>query len=208
MEYASSVGCREIKWIKKCAIPKASGDITLVSTAQNNPKAHIDLLEKYLSVVPCLMDINPQLKRATLWHSDLHSSNFFIENNAITAVIDWQGSWTGPPLLQAQPSPLIDHQGSILLKRPDNFDDLDPQEQVEIKRQISKSTLLQLYLMETERRNPSLAAAFNLDHGKTRRLAIELAGNTWDDEILSFRESLINVQKFDPTFLIRDTGEA
>lgn len=32
--------------------------------------------------------------------------------------------------------------------------------------------------METEKRNPVLAKAFHLDHGKTRRLAVEQAGNT------------------------------
>lgn len=143
------------------------------------------------------MDIDPLLCRPTLWHSDLHSSNFFVDNNLITAVIDWQGSWAGPLLLQAQPSPLVDYQGSILLKRPANFDDLDSEQQVQIKRQIFKSTLFQLYLMETERRNPLLARVFHLNHGKTRRLAVELAGNTWDDEIVPFREALINVEKYD-----------
>ncbi|GES57339.1 aminoglycoside phosphotransferase [Aspergillus terreus] len=193
--YASSVGWREVEWIKKYAVPKSAGDIMLVSAAQNDPRAHLDLLEKYLSVVPCLMDVDPVLCRPTLWHGDLHSSNFFVENNKITAVIDWQGSWAGPLYLQAQPSPLIDYQGSILLRRPDNFDHLDPERQAQIKRQIFKSTLFQLYLMETEKRNPLLAKAFHLDHGKTRRLPVELAGNTWDDEIVSFRESLINVER-------------
>lgn len=49
--------------------------------------------------------------------------------------------------------------------------------------------------METEKQNPLLARAFHLDYGKTRRLAIELARNTWDDDIVSFRESLIQVGK-------------
>lgn len=148
------------------------------------------------------MDIDPLLSRPTLWHGDLHSSNFFVENNFITAVIDWQGSWAGPLFLQANPSPLVDYQGSILLNRPDNFNDLDPEQQTQIKRQIFKSTLLQLYLIETGKRNPLLAKAFHLDHGKTRRLAVELAGNSWDDEIVSFRESLINVEMYDYTNLM------
>lgn len=168
----------------------------LVSPAQNNPRRHLELLEKYLSVAPRLVDIEPLLTRSTMWHGDLHSSNFFVENNLITAVIDWQGSWAGPLFLQAQPSPLVDYQGTILLKRPDDFDDLDSEQQDQIKRQIFKSTLFQLYLMETQKRNPLLAKAFHLDHGKTRRLPIELAGNTWDDEIVSFREALINVERY------------
>lgn len=49
--------------------------------------------------------------------------------------------------------------------------------------------------METEERNPILAKAYHLDHGKTRRLPVELAGNTWNDDIVSFQEVLINVER-------------
>ncbi|KAJ5551863.1 hypothetical protein N7461_006561 [Penicillium sp. DV-2018c] len=79
---------------------------------------------------------------------------------------------------------------------PYNFDDLDPEQQADIKQKIFKSTLLQLYLLETEKRNPLLAKAFELDHGKTRRLPVEFAGNTWDDDIVRFREALINVERY------------
>ncbi|CRL22533.1 Aminoglycoside phosphotransferase [Penicillium camemberti] len=141
------------------------------------------------------MGFDETLTRSTLWHTDLHTSNLFVDNGHITAVVDWQGTWAGPLLIQARPSPLVDYQGSTLLKRPGNFDDLDVKEQAQIKQKIFKSALLQLYLMETEERNPILARAYNLDHGKTRRLPIELAGNTWDDDIVSFREALINVER-------------
>lgn len=100
-----------------------------------------------------------------------------------------------PLLLQAQPSRLVDYQGNMLLKRPDNFDDLDDERKAEIEQQIFKSTLFQLYLIETGERNPILAEAFNLDHGKTRRLLVEYAGDTWDDDIVSFRETLINIER-------------
>ncbi|KAJ5581571.1 hypothetical protein N7535_000191 [Penicillium sp. DV-2018c] len=79
---------------------------------------------------------------------------------------------------------------------PYNFDDLDSEQQADIKQKIFKSTLLQLYLLETEKRNPLLAKAFELDHGKTRRLPVEFAGNTWDDDIVRFREALINVERY------------
>ncbi|KAJ5294669.1 hypothetical protein N7508_009490 [Penicillium antarcticum] len=134
------------------------------------------LLEKYLKVAPAMMDIDPILTRPTLWHGDLHSSNLFVDDGHTTATIDWQGF--------------------ILLQRPDNFDDLGPEQQAEIKQQIFKSTLYQLYLLETKERNPLLAKAFHLDHGKTRRLPVELAGNTWNNGIVSFRQALINVERY------------
>ncbi|KNG87845.1 hypothetical protein ANOM_003744 [Aspergillus nomiae NRRL 13137] len=157
LEYATSVGRREISWIKKYAIPKASDDPLLVSAAQNDPGAHIQLLEKYLTVAPCLLKIDRQLTRSILWHTDLHSSNLFVDNGHITAVIDWQGSWAGPILLQAKASPLVDYQGPMLFKRPDNFDTLDDEHKAQVKQQISKSSLFQLYLLETEENNPGLA---------------------------------------------------
>ncbi|OJJ51154.1 hypothetical protein ASPZODRAFT_327067 [Penicilliopsis zonata CBS 506.65] len=195
-DYSLCVGRREKEWITHHAVPKPPSDVRLVSAAQNDPQAHLQLLEKYLKIAPSLVDIDSSLIRSILWHADLHSSNIFVDDSHVTAVIDWQGLWAGPLFLQAQPSPLVDYQGSILLKRPDNFNSLDPAEQSQVKRKIFKSTLFQLYLMESERRNPDLARAFHLDHGKTRRLPIELAGNTWDDDIVSFRAALINVERY------------
>ncbi|PYI29456.1 kinase-like protein [Aspergillus indologenus CBS 114.80] len=202
-EYALSVGRRELEWIKRFAISKPLSEATLISSAQNSPHAHLQLLERYLQVAPALMDIDPVLARPTLWHGDLHSSNLFVDDGRVTAVIDWQGSWAGPLFLQSQPSPIVDYSGSILLQRPGNFDDLEPEQQAEIKQKIFKSTLYQLYLLETKERNPLLAQAFHLDHGKTRRLPIELAGNTWDDDIVSFREALINVERHWPALGIQ-----
>lgn len=144
------------------------------------------------------MEIDEPLTHSTLWHTDLHSANLFVKNGRVTAVIDWQGLWAGPLFLQSRPSPLVDYQGNMLLQRPDDFDGLEPDEQARVKLAISKSTLFQLYLLETATRNPSLAEVFHLDHGKTRCMPIEFAGNTWDEDIVPFRESLITVERYIP----------
>ncbi|RMD39278.1 hypothetical protein DV735_g5850, partial [Chaetothyriales sp. CBS 134920] len=191
-----SVGRREISWIKRYAAPRVADDLLLVSAAQNSPEAHIQLLEKFLKVAPFLINIDKQFLCSTLWHTDLHSPNIFVDGNRITAIIDWQGISAGPLFLQAHPSPLVDYQGRMLLKRPDNFDSLDDEQKAAIKKQISRSTLLQLYLMETQEQNPTLARVFDLDHGKTRRLPVELASNTWDADIVPFREALLNVERY------------
>ncbi|OJJ65712.1 hypothetical protein ASPBRDRAFT_139524 [Aspergillus brasiliensis CBS 101740] len=195
-DYALSVGRREIAWIKRYAAAKATDDSPYASASQRSPEAHIQLLEKFLEIAPHLVDIDKCFLRSVIWHGDLHSSNLFVDNNHISSVIDWQGVWAGPLFLQAKPSPLVDYQGCILLKRPENFDDLDEGLQIEIKQQIAKSTLFQLYLIQTEEKNPALARCFHLDHGKTRRLPVEYAGDTWDDDIVSFREALINVERY------------
>jgi predicted unusual protein kinase regulating ubiquinone biosynthesis (AarF/ABC1/UbiB family) len=165
--------------------------------AQNNPREHVALLERYLTVAQNLVDVEKELLSSNLWHADLHASNLFIDGNRISGIIDWQDVWAGPLLQQAQPPDLINYQGDILLKRPDNFDDLDVEERTRIKRQIARSTPYQLYLRQTNTQNPRLFKVLNLDHGQTRRLAISFASNTWDDDIIAFREVLINVERYD-----------
>ncbi|RAL14078.1 aminoglycoside phosphotransferase family protein [Aspergillus homomorphus CBS 101889] len=179
----------------KFAKLKTIEDAPNASTAQRSPEAHIQFLRKFLDVAPYLVDVDKRFLRSFVWHGDLHSSNIFVDNNRIASVIDWQSVWAGPLFLQAKPSPLLDYSGEILLKRPANFDDLDDERKAEIKQQIFKSTLLQLYLIETEETNPDLAETFHLNHGKTRRLPLEYVGDTWDDDIVSFREALINFER-------------
>ncbi|KAL9101864.1 MAG: hypothetical protein Q9163_002931, partial [Psora crenata] len=77
-----------------------------------------------------------------------------------------------------------------------NLFDLEDKQKTKIKQQISNSTLYQLYLIETEEKNPRLFELFHLDHGKTRRLAVNFAKDTWDDDIVAFREALINAERY------------
>lgn len=168
----------------------------MVSSEQDIPAAHIQLLNKYSQVVPSLVDLEDCFTRSALWHEDLHVSNLFVENDHITAVIDWQGVWAGPLFLQAGPSPVVDYQGELLFTRPDNYADLDAEKQAEIKQQIVKSCLLQLYLFETKKVNPELARFYQLDHGKTRRRPLIFAGDSWARSIIPFRGVMVNVERY------------
>jgi Ser/Thr protein kinase RdoA (MazF antagonist) len=58
----------------------------LMSLAQNGLGIYLQLLEKYLKVA--LSDTEPILTHPTLWHSDLHSSNLFMDNGRIASFID------------------------------------------------------------------------------------------------------------------------
>ena len=152
--------------------------------------------------------MDDRLTSSNLWHTGLYSSNVSINQNRITSVTDWQGVWAGPLLLQAQPPELLDYQGNamleyqdkVIVKRPQNFEDLADDEKAQIEQQISKSMLFQLYLMETRKRNPRLEDVFHLGYGKIRRFPVRFAGNTWDSDIfrdiLPFREALINVERY------------
>lgn len=149
-----------------------------------------------MKLAPYLVELPKPLTNSTLWHTDLRFPNIFVKDDRITSIIDWQGIWAGPFFFNVRVSPVIDYEGEMLLERPDNFDELDSERQNEIKNQISRSLLLQLYLIETGEKNPTLSAALGLEYGKLRRWPLLLAGNTWNDEIMPFRECLMKVEKY------------
>lgn len=166
-----------------------------MSASQNNPADHIGLLERYLTALPYLLDIKEDLLAPYLWHDDLHAANIFVDKGKITSIIDWQNTIAAPLLLQGTPPSLINYLGPEINNRPENFDELDDDQKANIKQQLSKSKLFQLYCIYTRETNPLLSEIYGLDHGKTRRMPIVFAENTWDDDIIAFREALINVQR-------------
>jgi hypothetical protein len=111
-----------------------------------------------------------------------------MDQNQIASVIDWQGTWAAPLFLQAQPPDIVDYHGPMMLKLPENFENLDKDQANSDQAADCEVNPSQLYLIETEERNSHLAETFHLDHGKTRRFAVTFTGNTWDDDIVSFRE--------------------
>lgn len=88
------------------------------------------MLQRYLDVAPYLLPSDPVIVAPHLRHTDLHSANIFIENGHISSVIDWQGTWAAPLILQAQHPRLVDYNGDIILEPPANFKDLEPDERL------------------------------------------------------------------------------
>ena len=71
------------------------------------PTEYIDLIEKYLRIVPHITHCEPDtadLLQPTLWHSDLHLNNIYVDldTETITDIIDWQNITVAPLLLQAK----------------------------------------------------------------------------------------------------------
>ena len=131
--YVAAIVHRETAWIEKFADPKSSNDPFFTSPAQNSPEAHISLLQKLLDVTPFLIPQDIEMTASTLWHSDIHASNIFTSEGRITSLIDWQAAWMGPLFLQARQPRLLDHKGEILLKLPENFKELEVDEQTRLE---------------------------------------------------------------------------
>jgi hypothetical protein len=136
---------REQAWIKRYAVPRSPNDPLVTSAAQNSPNAHLSLLQKYLDVAPCLLPIDTDIITSTIWHTDLHPGNLFVDKGRITSVIDWQRIWAGPLVLQARHPQLVNHRGDIILEAPANVKDLGSDEKAQLRRQMASSIVLYLY---------------------------------------------------------------
>lgn len=194
-DYVTAIAHREIAWISKYAVAKPLDDPSQPSKAQNSPEAHISLLQKFLKVAPYLLPQDTELAASTLWHRDIHAGNIFVNDGLITSLIDWQATWAGPLIIQARHPRLLNHKGEIMLRRPENFNQLDEEERDRLNEQVASSILLYVYETQTARQNPVISRVYRFNHGKTRMQPILFAGETWTDDIIPLRESLIKLER-------------
>lgn len=126
--HVESIAHRKIGWIEQYAKPKPLSVPLATSAAQKSPEAHIDLLRKYLSVAAKLLPTADDLLLPTLWHRDLHKGNVFVHQGQVSSIINWQSVWVGPRILRARVLQLVDYNGEVQTKLPENFKDLDSEE--------------------------------------------------------------------------------
>lgn len=141
------------------------------------------------------MPSDRSLTQSCLWHRDIHSGNIFVSEGKITSLIDWQATWAGPFAIQARHPRLVTYTGESLLRLPPNFKDLDPAEKQRVEEQVSASILRYSYEQQTATKNPLLMRLYRLKHVKTRTNPIFFAGDSWDDDIIRFRETLISLNR-------------
>ena len=166
------------------------------SSAQNSPEAHIELYKKYLSICPYILPEDKRMTRSTLWHWDMHAPNIFVRNDRITSLIDWQSTWAGPLFLQYRYPKLVDYNGEVMLQLPENYKDMEKGEKDRVANQVERSLVQYLYEIETQKQNPLLVEVNNVPHRVTRRQTIEFGEDTWDGDILPFRQCLIRIERF------------
>ncbi|KAL3428980.1 kinase-like domain-containing protein [Aspergillus tetrazonus] len=178
-DYTISLGLRELKWITQYAVPSKPQDDPLV-----------------LESCPYLLPNDPAVVAPHIWHRDLHAANIFVHDGRISSVIDWQGTWAAPLILQARHPRLVEYHGDIVLKAPANFENLEPDDKNKVREQMSKSIIISLYEKQIAKEVPLLNKVLRYNHGRTRCEPIRFVGDTWDDDILPLRESLIRIEKY------------
>ncbi|GAQ45724.1 hypothetical protein ACLA_024740 [Aspergillus niger] len=184
-DYLLSLARREELWIQQYATTTTTSPSEdcpqAPSATQSDPDSHLSLLHKYAKVAP------------HLWHTDLHAGNLFIQNGRLSSVIDWQGQWIAPLVLQGCPPKLVHYDGELIFEKPENFDDLDAQEKSRIRKCIGKSMVFYLYQLRIKNRFPLLLEVFGHPYGEIRTDPITMMGNTWDNDIIRLRGRLIMV---------------
>ncbi|KAH6723680.1 kinase-like domain-containing protein [Leptodontidium sp. MPI-SDFR-AT-0119] len=192
-DYLKAIGQREIAWIGSHATQKPLGGLFAPSEAQRTPEAHVVLYRKFLDVAEYLLPKGDQI-RPTLWHWDIHAPNIFVHEGHVAALIDWQDTWVGPLFLQARHPRLVDYNGELMVRLPESYDALeDGDEKTRIRIQVEKSIVLWTYETETKNTNSILHDILHINQGRTRRDTVDFSANTWDGDIIPFRQCLIRI---------------
>ena len=136
---------RELSWIKQFAQPNLEKYIFRDSEQQQNPSAHIDLLERYLKLIPYLSSL-VDFKDPVMLHMDLHFGNIFIQSAnepKITSIIDWQGTVIHLLYFAARFPRIVDFDAMNLEvpSLPSDFDTLDQEKQQSILETRNKMIL-------------------------------------------------------------------
>ncbi|PNS14387.1 hypothetical protein CAC42_6900 [Sphaceloma murrayae] len=196
-KYLESIACREIDWINAYADSQKSNKTPwrYTSPEQNSPEAHLDLLQKYRSAIPYILPRDPDLISPRLWHPDLHAGNVYIDDQArLLSIIDWQGAWTTPVFIGANPSLLLDYGIDMLMKLPNNFRTLDDARKKQLRYQVSQSILIHVYETTTARDNPLMYKVMRHPHGQTLKNLEAFIGSTWNNCLFPLEECLIRVE--------------
>jgi len=211
--YITALIRSEQEWLRRYAKPRPAGDQFIRSDEDNSPAAHIELLDKLLSVLDALIP-DPEISSPTLWHPGLHKPNVFISPTApheILGVIGWQAATTGPLYLQGVFPRALVYTGERfkvdykprLPPLPEGFKELSVEEQGIIKAHHWEVAVQSSHL---ELIKKDLRHVTSLFH-PFAPLFIEpilLAPTTWEDGIIDLKCSLMFLQ--DKWHILNDPG--
>ncbi|WPG97274.1 Hypothetical protein R9X50_00004800 [Acrodontium crateriforme] len=98
--YLKAVGQRELACVKQLSrLPKSP--LTLCGPGMYQPtrEKKTKAIQCYLDLVDSITPTDEALRRACLWHGDLHAENIFVNPlnpTEVTAIIDWQSTDIAP----------------------------------------------------------------------------------------------------------------
>ncbi|KAH7384017.1 hypothetical protein DE146DRAFT_636170 [Phaeosphaeria sp. MPI-PUGE-AT-0046c] len=167
-EFFHSRAARELACIEKfSSYPDQQGLFSGPNQYHQSKALKIGVLRDYLKVATQILPNDVNLSKPTLWHSDLHSDNIFVdpsEPTRILNIIDWQAVNISPLFLQARHPSLIEFEGQIPegfepITLSDDFDDLSEEAQHQARNLRAAQSLYKLYEILMLRQCPEIAHA-------------------------------------------------
>lgn len=168
----------------------------------------LDLIDKYLSITPYITQSGKTERKIctpTLWHSDLHLNNIFIDpaSNLITSIIDWQSTRIAPLVLQAKIPRMFRHvhplkPGWLMPVKASNHENLDPKEKLKADKLYESALCQKYYEVITAKRNPLRYSA--LRHNETLKapfcVPLRTVCGAWKNRKLwKLRSSLVSIRE-------------
>jgi len=96
----------------------------------------------FLDTDPYILPKDKKLVSSTLWHWAIRSENLFVEGAELLASLTGRKQ-AGPLFLQFRHPKLMDYNGEVLLKLPDDYESLDEgNEKARIRNQAERSIVL------------------------------------------------------------------
>ncbi|KAF1953419.1 hypothetical protein CC80DRAFT_569370 [Byssothecium circinans] len=169
-EFIHSRAARELACIDKfSSYPGQQGLFSGPNQYRPTRELKVRVLRDYLKVATQILPNDVNLSKPTLWHSDLHSDNIFVDPSQPTRIlniIDWQAVNVSPLFLQARHPSLIEFKGPIPegfepIELPDNFDDMSEEAQRQAKNLRAAQSLYKLYEILMLRQCPEIARALH-----------------------------------------------
>lgn len=83
-----------------------------------------------------------------------------------------------------------------MLKLPEYYSTLEGEEKMGVRTQAEKSIVLWTYETETKNTNPIIQDVLQISQARTRRDTVDFSANTWDGDIIPFRQCLIRITRY------------
>jgi hypothetical protein len=107
----------------------------------------------YLDLIDHITPTDEALRRACLWHGDLHTENIFVDPlhpTEVTSIIDWQSTEIAPLFVQARQPYFLDYEGVQLpgVERPElpsDYEQFPDEGKVRANTLYSRQALRALY---------------------------------------------------------------
>jgi hypothetical protein len=162
----------------------------------------VEVIQDDLKVATQILPNDDDLSKPTLWHSDLHSDNIFVDPSQPTRIlniVDWQAVSISPFFLQARHPSLIEFEGPIPegfkpITLPDDFEDMSEEAQQQAKNLRAAQSLYKLYEILMLRQCPEIAQALRFRDTLPGQIT-GLASSIFSDGELILHGMLIRLQE-------------